>query len=422
MAMIQAPKGTKDIYGEEMRYWRRLENEIRTITELHGFSEIRTPVIEHTELFLRGVGETTDVVQKEMYSFQDKAGREISLRPEITAGAARAYVEHGMHINPQPTKFFYMGPNFRYEKPQAGRYRQHHQFGVEIFGAESPAAETEIISLGFSLLEKLNVRGVTLHINSIGCAECRKIYQRRLKDFLGSNLSGLCATCRERFEKNPLRVLDCKMATCKAILENAPSVIDALDDDCRAHFESLRQTLSALGIPFLVDPKVVRGLDYYTRTVFEFIHDGLTVIGGGRYDGLIEEVGGAATPAVGFGMGMERLVLLLQKTNDEAPENAQADGPAVFLANAGEKGFQKAQALTYALRKAGVSAEYDLLNRSVKAQMKYANKINARFTAVLGDDEIEKGEALLKDMNSGESSAVAITDGARLIERIGKGR
>lgn len=404
--MIQAPKGTRDVYGDEMKIWRHIEDAIRKTTDTYGFSKIRVPIFEHTELFLRGVGDTSDIVQKEMYTFEDKGGRSISLRPELTAGVARAYIERGMHNQPQPTKLFYIGPNFRYEQPQAGRFRQHYQFGVEVFGASSPATEAEVISLGWELLLSIGVKDITLHINSIGCPDCRKVYHEKLKAFLGERMDLLCGLCRQRFEKNPLRVLDCKTPHCQELLTNVPSVLNSLDEECRAHFETLKELLTRMDIPFLVDPRIVRGLDYYTRTVFEFIHPGHpTVIGGGRYDGLISQFGGAATPGIGFGMGIERLVLLLQKQN-AVPEFSFF--PEIFIGSMGEAGFLRAQELVYALRKAGIRAESDLLNRSVKAQMKYADKIKARFTLILGETELMENYANIKNMQTGEQEKVAL--------------
>ena len=401
--MIQAPKGTKDVYGDEMRLWRYIEDAIRGITQAYGYTEIRTPIFEHTDLFLRGVGDTTDIVQKEMYTFEDKAGRSLSLRPEVTAGVARAYVERGMHNQPQPTRLFYVGPNFRYENTQHGRYRQHSQFGVEIFGAYTPATEAEVISLGYTLISRLAVDNVSLHINSIGCGECRPIYHAKLKDFLADRLESLCHTCRERFGKNPLRILDCKTPSCQELLTEAPLVLESLDNECRAHFEELQLLLTRMDIPFIVDPKVVRGLDYYTRTVFEFIAPGYTVIGGGRYDGLIGQVGGQPTGGVGFGMGIERLVLRLQEQGN-AP--VTAFGPALFIGHADAEGARKAHELAYELRQAGVQAESDIIGRSVKAQMKYANKVLARYTMILGQDELAQNAATIKDMQTGEQTPV----------------
>jgi len=402
--MIQAPKGTRDVYGDEMKVWRFIENHIRQITDAFNFTEIRTPIFESTELFLRGVGDTTDIVQKEMYTFNDKGGRSLSLRPELTAGVARAYVERGMNNRPSPTKLWYIGPNFRYENPQAGRYRQHYQFGVEVFGASTAATEAEVISLGWQLLTALNITDVKLHINSIGCPDCRKVYHERLKAFLTEQMDSLCGLCKTRFEKNPLRILDCKSPSCQKLLENAPSVLDALDDECRAHFEELKTLLTRFEIPFIVDPKVVRGLDYYTRTVFEFIKDGEpTVIGGGRYDGLISQVGGADTPGVGFGMGIERLVLLLQKQENQ-PDLEQP--PQIFIGHADKAGFLKSQELVLSLRRVGIRAESDLLGRSVKAQMKFADKIKTKHTVILGETELEQKTVRVKNMETGAQEDV----------------
>jgi len=401
--MLQAPRGTQDIYGDAMKIWRQVEDHIRAITDAYSYTEIRVPIFEHTELFLRGVGDTTDIVQKEMYTFLDKGERSLSLRPEQTAGTARAFVERGMHNQPQPTKLFYIGPNFRYERPQEGRYRQHYQFGVELFGASSFAAEAEVISTGHELLTRLGVKDFSVCINSIGCPDCRAVYHANLKAFLGQRHDELCGLCRQRFEKNPLRTLDCKSPGCKELLSAAPSVLDALDDDCRAHFEGLKNLLTLMEIPFEVNAKIVRGLDYYTRTVFEFIKDGLTVIGGGRYDGLIEQVGGPPTPGIGYGMGIERLVLLLQKQN-ALPEISQ--GPDIFIGSVGDDAFAKAQELVYSLRKRGIRAEGDLLARSVKAQMKYAGKINARRTTIIGDTELSESASDVKNMETGEVERV----------------
>ena len=404
--MIQAPKGTRDVYGDEMKIWRHIESKVRSITDAFGYSEIRTPIFESTDLFLRGVGDTTDIVQKEMYTFEDKGGRSMTLRPELTAGVARAYIERGMHSKPQPTRLWYIGPNFRYENPQAGRYRQHYQFGVEVFGASTPATEAEVISLGWELLASLGVKDVSLHINSIGCPSCRKVYHENLRGFIEARIDSLCGLCRTRADKNPLRILDCKNPACQEILKDAPSVLDALDDECRNHFEDLQKLLTGFGIPFMVNSKVVRGLDYYTRTVFEFIREGeSTVIGGGRYDGLIAQVGGADTPGVGFGMGIERLVLLLQK---QALMSVTDDTPQIFIGSADGQGFIAAQKLVYGLRKKGFRAESDLLGRSVKAQMKYADKINAQNTMILGENELSQNEAKIKNMQTGEQTTILL--------------
>ena len=413
--MIQAPKGTHDIYGENARAWQYLEAKIRETCDVYGFGEIRSPMFEHTDLFVRGVGDTTDIVQKEMYSFEDKGGRSITLRPEGTAGAARAFIEHGMRSETMPVKFYYVGPIFRYENPQAGRYRQHFQFGVEIFGSAEAAAEAEVIAVGHRLLTKLGIKDVRLHLNSLGCSDCYSAYRKLLQAYVGDNLSGLCGDCKRRFEKNPLRALDCKVEKCKAIMENAPPTLQALDEECRAHFEMVQALLSGMGISFVLDPKIVRGLDYYTRTVFEFMTDGLpTVIGGGRYDGLIEKLAGKpgdwAVPAAGFGMGMDRLIILL-KNQGLLPEDLLAPCK-IYIGHAGEAGYLKSQILVNALRGENVAAEGDLLKRSVKAQMKFADKRGAEFSVIIGDNEIEANSARVKYMKTGEQQEITLEVGA----------
>jgi histidyl-tRNA synthetase len=387
-----------------MRLWRRVEDEIRALVDVYGYGEIRTPLFESTDLFLRGVGDTTDIVQKEMYTFEDKGGRSLSLRPELTAGVARAYIERGMYNQPQPTKLFYIGPCFRYEKPQSGRYRQHYQFGVEVFGAYIPAVEAEVISLGHTLLTRLGIKGVKLHINSIGCVECRISYNEKLRGFLMQRLENLCGLCASRYEKNPLRVLDCKSPACQAQIKEAPATTEALCADCEAHFAALQDLLTRFEIPFLADSKIVRGLDYYTRTVFEFIKDdGQSTGGGGRYDGLVSQLGGTATGAVGFGMGMERLVLLLQGQSTSAQIV-----PKLFVGHADGQGFAAASQIVNDLRQAGIYAECDLANRSVKAQMKYADKINARRTTILGETELAQKTCTVKDMQTGQTETVPL--------------
>ena len=416
--MIQLVKGTKDIYGAEVKAWQEIEEKMRRLCETFGIGEIRTPAFEFTELFVRGVGETTDIVQKEMYTFTDDGDRSLTLRPEGTAGAVRAYIEHGMHNQAQPTKLYYISPTFRCENTQAGRQRQFHQFGIEILGTYSAAQDAEVISVATALLEEMGIKGVELRINSLGCPECRARYNKTLKEFIGKNLDKLCDTCKERFEKNPLRVLDCKEEGCQAIIADAPSVLDCLDEECTAHFEKVQAILKENGIPFTVDPKIVRGLDYYTRTVFEFVFDGLTVCGGGRYDMLVEECGGKPTGAVGFGLGIERLMMILEKLNGPLADMPERD---VYIGSMGEAGLMRAQALTFALRKSGVKADCDTVERSVKAQMKYANKIGAKYSVILGDSELESGKVQLKEMETGEAEEVAVADLVEILkEKCGK--
>lgn len=417
--LTKAPKGTKDIFGSDIYDWQEIEGKIRAMCAAFGIEEIRTPVFEHTELFLRSVGDTTDIVQKEMYTFNDKGDRSITLRPEGTAGVARAYIEHGMHNNAQPTKLYYIEPMFRYENTQAGRQRQFHQFGIEMFGSYSPALDAEVISVANTLLENLGVKNIELRINSLGCPECREKYNKTLREFIGGNIDNLCPECRQRYEKNPLRVLDCKNERCKEILKDAPSVIDCLDEKCTAHFEQLKSILDDMGIKYTVDSSIVRGLDYYTRTVFEFVTSSIgaqgTVCGGGRYDGLIEECGGAKTGAVGFGLGIERLLLTLEAQNGKAEHIKKRD---IYIGSIGEKGFVKSQSIVYRLRREGILADCDTVGRSVKAQMKYANKIGSRYSLIIGDDEIANDSAAVKNMETGEVSSIKLSELESFIKHI----
>lgn len=401
--LTKAPKGTKDVVPEESYKWQYIERTIRKVCDSYGYKEIRTPVFEHTELFERGMGDTTDVVQKEMYTFEDKGGRSITLRPEGTASAVRSYLENSLYAAPQPTKMYYIISCYRYENPQKGRLREFHQFGVEAFGSEKPSIDAEIISLAMTLLNNLGVKGLELNINSIGCPECRKEYNEKLMKYLEKHLDKLCITCKERYQKNPLRILDCKHEQCKEIGKNAPILLDNLCNSCKEHFDSLKNYLAHMNIDYNIDPFIVRGLDYYTRTVFEIISKDIgaqgTVCGGGRYDGLIEELGGSPTPGIGFGLGIERLLLTLEGQGIEIP---QCEPIKVFIANIGKKAEIKAQSLVLALRKHGISAEKNHMDRSLKAQMKYADKLGVLYTMVLGEDEINTGKAKLKNMKTGE--------------------
>ena len=405
--MIKAPRGTHDILPSESYRWHAVEEQIRKICREYSYKEIRTPMFESTELFERGVGDTTDVVQKEMYTFLDKGGRSITLKPEGTSPIVRSFIENSIYANPQPTKLYYLYPCFRYEKPQAGRLREFHQFGVEVFGSPTASIDAEVISLAMSLLNRLGVTGTELNINSIGCPKCRKEYNEKLKDYFRPYLGDLCETCRERFEKNPLRILDCKSSECKEIAKNAPVLLDHICDECNEHFESLKKYLEIMEIPYNIDATIVRGLDYYTKTVFEIIskNEGSegTICGGGRYDGLIAEVGGPEMPGVGFGMGLERLLLVLESIGKIPEDNEK---PEIFIANIGADADLFVQKLIYDLRKDGILAERDYLARSVKAQMKYANKLDAKYSAVIGDDDISAGKANIKNMETGESAEV----------------
>ncbi len=410
--MYTIPKGTKDVLCEDAYKWHYVENAARQTAANFGFKEIRTPVFEHTELFLRGVGETTDIVTKEMYTFLDKGDRSITLKPEGTAGVARAFVGGVQQNGTLPYKMYYITPVFRYERPQAGRLREHHQFGVELYGSSSPLADVEVITLAKSLFDTLGLKDLTLNINSIGCPECRAKYNAALKEYLGSRFNEMCRECQSRFEKNPLRILDCKDENCKKITADAPKVLDFLCDECKAHFEGLKAGLDAVGIEYKVNPQIVRGLDYYTKTVFEFVSNAIgaqgTVCGGGRYDKLVEEVGGKPTPAVGFGMGLERLLIVLESQG--LLEKAPKENVDYYLASIGENALNFTLKLANKLRQKGKSVEFDLMSKSVKAQMKYANKIEAKYVIVVGDDEILSGKVRVKDMASGNEEEIEIKD------------
>ncbi len=398
--LTTAPRGTQDILPEESEKWRYLENKLINIAYLYGFREIRVPSFEHTELFNRSVGDTTDVVQKEMYTFEDKGGRSITLRPEGTAGVLRSAIEHGLLSGALPVKLAYLISAFRYEKPQAGRLREFHQFGVEMIG--SPAsADAEIISMADFIFKELKIDAV-LEINSIGCQSCRDNYQKALKRYFSSHIESLCDTCKERLERNPMRILDCKKENCKKVSENAPLMLDYLCDECRRDFSVLQQKLDSLQISYTVNPKIVRGLDYYTKTVFEFINAEIgaqsTICGGGRYDGLIRQLGGQDLPGIGFAIGLERLIMLMEKNENSFPPQKSCD---VYVGSAGAAAQAEAEKIISRLRAAGFWAEGNLMNRSVKAQMKYADKSKARFSVIIGENELKENLASLKDMSDG---------------------
>ena len=409
--MINIPKGTKDVLPEQSYKWQYVEETARSVAALFNLKEIRTPVFEHTELFLRGVGDTTDIVNKEMYTFEDKGGRSMTLKPEGTAGVARAFIENGMSSGVLPARMFYISPAFRYERPQAGRLREHHQFGVELYGSASPQADAEVISVVDLFYKRLGLKQVKLQINSIGCHICRNEYNIALKKYFKPHLDKMCATCNARFEKNPLRMLDCKEEGCKEITKNAPSILDYLCDDCKAHFEGVKKYLSVAGVEFDINPKIVRGLDYYTRTVFEFVTSAAgaqgTVSAGGRYDTLLQQIGGKNVPAVGFGGGIERLLMVMESEGAFFPEDKK---PKIYIAGMDEKSRDKAAELACGLRAKGISAEADLMERSVKAQLKYADKTGAEFVAVIGESELASGEVNLKNMADGTAQAVKFED------------
>lgn len=407
--LTQTPKGTKDILPIESHKWQYVESQIAKVCANFGYKEIRTPVFEHTELFQRGVGDTTDIVQKEMYTFLDKGNRSISLRPEGTAGVVRSYIENGMSSLPQPVKLYYIISAYRYEKMAKGRYREFHQFGVETFGSKGPSIDVEIISLIKQLFDSLALKDVGLNINSIGCPVCRKEYNQKLMDYFRPNLDKLCGLCNNRFERNPLRIIDCKEDKCKTITAGAPAILDNLCEECRVHFEGLKKGLDNLGIVYNVDKNIVRGLDYYTKTVFEFISENVgtqgTICGGGRYDGLVEACGGPSTPAVGFAIGIERLLMEMESQGVYIPPQKEIE---IYIATIGEAADTFAEKLVYDLRAKQIPAEKDLLQKSLKAQMKYADKIGAKFTVVLGEDEVNSNKAVLKNMKTGEQSEISL--------------
>ncbi|MBE7026859.1 MAG: histidine--tRNA ligase [Ruminococcaceae bacterium] len=407
--LTKAPRGTSDILSPNTAKWQYLESKARDICARFGYGEIRTPTFEHTELFLRGVGDTTDVVEKQMYTFTDKGDRSITLRPEGTASAARAFIEHNLGANPLPVKLFYTIPCFRYEKPQAGRLREFHQFGVEVFGSDKPSVDVEIISLAIMYLNELGLNDLTLNINSIGCPECRKKYNEKLIEYFKEHYDELCDTCKSRLERNPLRILDCKSPICGALAKNAPKLIDYICDECSEHFNSVKSGLDAIGISYTVDPDIVRGLDYYTKTVFEVSSNDIgsqsAVCGGGRYDGLISELGGNATPGIGFALGIERLIMVME---NKGLSFGEVKAPQLFVATIGKKADIYAEKLVYELRKSGIVCEKDRMGRSLKAQMKYADKSGYLYTVVLGDDEIDKNEATLKNMSDGTTTDVTL--------------
>lgn len=410
MALItKAIKGTKDVLPKDVYKNQYIEATCLGVAEQFGYKEIRTPVFEHTELFQRGVGDTTDVVQKEMYTFDDKGGRSITLRPEGTAGAVRSYLENGLCNEALPQKVCYNTSCYRYEKPQAGRLREFHQFGIECFGTASPLADAEIIALAKTIFDNLEVKDLSLEINSIGCPTCRAEYHKALKEYFSARKDELCDTCKDRLERNPMRILDCKSPVCSEIAKDAPIMLDYLCDECKEHFNKVQEYLKAQDIAFNINPKIVRGLDYYTKTVFEFVSSSIgaqgTVCGGGRYDGLVEELGGQKTASLGFAMGLERLMLLMEAQNCPFPEPQAAD---LFIVALGDKAVLKALEISKDMRAEGFGCLMDLNRRSVRAQMKYADKLGAKFNLVIGDNEVESGCAKLKNMATGEETEIQL--------------
>ena len=409
--LTNAPRGTKDILPDTVGDWLYVEDNIRSLCRRFGYQEIRTPMFEHTELFQRGIGEGTDVVDKEMYTFTDRGDRSITLRPENTASAVRAYLQNKLYAENALTKLFYIGSMFRYDRPQAGRMREFHQFGVEAIGESNPAVDAEIILLAMKLLQGLGLNDLELYINSVGCPTCRAKYRTMLQDFFRDKLDDLCEDCRSRFDRAPMRILDCKRDAEKPYMKDAPKITDCLCDECSDHFQKLQKHLTKAGVKFELDPRLVRGLDYYTKTAFEVKYPPLgaqsAVAGGGRYDGLIEEMGGNPTPAVGFATGLERVLLALEKQGLLPDKNRSVD---VYVVALGEAAQEEAFKLVMDLRDAGFSAAVDYAGRSMKAQMKQANKLGAKFAAIMGDDELSEGVVMLRDMAGSEQEKVPVNE------------
>ena len=412
---VQAPKGTKDMLPQDAYKWHFVENKFREIAKFYGMREIRTPMFEHTDLFLRGVGDTTDIVQKEMYTFNDKGNRSITLKPEGTSPVVRAFIENRLFNEAQPTKLYYAIQCFRYENVQKGRLRQFHQFGTEVFGSKEPSMDAEVIAFAMEFLKSLGLKSLSLNINNLGCPNCRPKYNEALKKFLEENYDDLCGLCQSRFDKNPMRILDCKNKNCGEITKNAPIILDYMCEECDSHFAEVKKYLDILNIPYTVDPGIVRGLDYYTKTIFEILNDDFTVCGGGRYDRLIEQLGGPEMPAVGFGLGIERLLLTLQNEGIEIPSEGLYD---LYVGARGEEGKLASFKLANTLRTRGIKTEINHMGRSLKAEMKYANKIGAKFTVVLGDDELQTGNAKLKRMSDGEQFEVNLNNIEEIVARL----
>lgn len=410
--LSKAPRGTKDVTPKDVYKWHYVEKKFREICALYGYEEIRTPIFEHTEVFARSVGDTTDVVQKEMYTFTDRGDRQLSLKPEGTAGVIRSFIENKMYADTQPTKLYYITPCFRYERPQAGRQRQFHQFGVEVLGSDGPSVDAEVISLAVQFFNELGLKNLSVNINSVGCPKCREAYNKKLKEYLDKKTDVLCETCLERKDKNPMRVIDCKNPQCKENLKDIPFMIDNLCDDCKEHFETLKKYLTEMGIDFVVDKTIVRGLDYYRKTAFEIISNDIgaqsTVCGGGRYDGLVELLGGPKDiSGIGFGLGIERLLLTLENNNIEIDNPKSTD---IYIATIGDAAKTRSFKIIRDLRANHISADNDHLNKSIKAQFKYSDKINAKYTVVIGDDELANDTATLKNMQTSEQTTIKLSE------------
>jgi histidyl-tRNA synthetase len=405
------PRGTSDIIPGKVEYWRKLEEVIHEICKGYGFREIRTPIFEHTELFARGVGETTDIVEKEMYSFSDRGERNITLRPEGTAPTVRAFLENKFYAEPQPTKLYYIGPMFRYGRPQAGRFRQFHQFGVEVFSSNDPGIDAEVISLAMDYYSRLGISGLELHLNSVGCAKCRPVHKRKLLEHLQGHYDELCPTCLGRYEKNPLRIFDCKNASCQELISTAPAITDCLCDDCREHFEQVQKYLNEINVEYILDKKMVRGLDYYTKTAFEIMVKDIgaqsSIGGGGRYDRLVKECGGSDTPGIGFAMGLERIILTMEQQGLLEKSKFSQD---VFIATVDSSLDLEGFKILNNLRREGISAEKDYMQRSLKSQLKYADKLGVSIVIIIGQNELSQGNVTVKLMNTGQQTEVKLND------------
>lgn len=413
------PRGTSDITPSQIDKWHFLEQTIKELCQLYLYQEIRTPIFEHTELFLRGVGKTTDIVDKEMYTFLDKGERSLSLRPEGTAAVVRAYIENKMQANSQPTKLYYLGPMFRYSRPAAGRYRQFHQFGVEVFGSQEPSLDADVIAFSMHIFQKLGLKNLTLQINSVGCEKCRPVHKTKLLAYLEENFAELCPTCQERFAINPLRIFDCKNQHCQELTLQAPTITQCLCSECDNHLKQVEKYLQVIKLPYILDEHLVRGLDYYTKTAFEIsvegIGSGSSIGGGGRYDRLVEECGGAATPGIGFAIGLERVLLALEEQKVSFPAKKKQK---IFVINMDEQQGEISFLLLQNLRAAGLVAEKDFLGRSFKNQLKYANKEEFAYVIIIGEEEIETGNVPIKDMTTGTQTVVAITDVVEYLKRL----
>ncbi|MGV8145642.1 MAG: histidine--tRNA ligase [Alkaliphilus sp.] len=420
--LAKAPRGTKDILPKESYKWHYVESVVKEIAERFGYLEIRTPMFEHTELFERSIGETTDIVGKEMYTFEDRGERSVTLKPEGTAPVVRALIENKLYADAQPTKMYYITPIFRYERPQAGRLRQHHQFGIEVFGAINPSVDVEVMHLAMSVYKKLGLKNLELRINSVGCPKCRVKYNEILKQFLGPKLDNLCGTCHTRYEKNPMRIIDCKNDSCGEQVKDVPLMLDNICEECSTHFEGVKKYLDIINIDFVVDPKIVRGLDYYTKTAFEILSDEQgkkgTLCGGGRYDELVKQCGGPKMPGIGFGMGLERTIMAIETQGLEIPKLKQVD---IFVVTMSDEAREKGYKIVSELRDEGIRSRIDYLDRSVKAQFKYANKVNARFTIVLGEEELRNETATLKDSVTSINEELALDELAvKIKEKLGR--